>query len=148
MRRRALRAAGSTNLLAFHEAPIEDETTLPAMRKSQAVPLTLLAAAALTTASGCDDRPREVRNCVDDQNHIVSDEKCDHPAFYGGYYGTGSGGFRYLYGGASGGTMGDTVIGGNANPDPDAVVFSGERGSVVRGGFGGGEGEGGHGGGE
>ncbi len=109
------------------------------MRKSQAVPLTLLAAATLSTASGCDRHPREVRNCVDSQNHIVSDEKCDHPAFYGGYYGGGAGGYRYLYGGASGGGMGDTVMGGNASPEADAVVFSGESGSVVRGGFGGGE---------
>jgi hypothetical protein len=106
------------------------------MRKSQAVPLTLLAAAALATSSGCDDHPREVRRCVDSQNHIVSDQKCDHPAFYGGYYGTGSGGYRYLYGGSSGGDMGDTVVGGSATPEADSVIVSGESGEVVRGGFG------------
>ena len=117
------------------------------MRKSQTVPLTLLAAAAFSAGSGCD-HPREIRNCVDSQNHIVSDEKCDHPAAYGGYYGGGAGGYRYLYGGASGGSMGDTVVGGNANADPDATIVSGEHGTTVRGGFGGGEGEGGgHGGG-
>ncbi|HTV15903.1 MAG TPA: hypothetical protein VME68_14375 [Acidobacteriaceae bacterium] len=119
------------------------------MRKSQAVPFTLLAAAALTSGSGCDERPREVRNCVDGQNHIVSDQKCDHPAFYGGYYGSGSGGYRYLYGGASGGNMGDTVVSGRVAPSEDAVIVSGESHGIVRGGFGGGEGEGsGHGGGE
>jgi hypothetical protein len=118
------------------------------MRKSQAVPLVLLAAAAIGTSPGCDDRPREVRNCVDDQNHIVSDQKCDHPGFYGGYYGGGSGGFRYVYGGASGGSMGDTVVGGSAAPATGAVIVSGETGTV-RGGFGSGEGEAsGHGSGE
>jgi hypothetical protein len=110
------------------------------MRKSQAVPLTLLAAAALSSGSGCDDHPREVRNCVDGQNHIVSDQKCEHPSFYGGYYGGGPWGFRYIYGGASGGNMGDTVVGGSATAESEAVVFSGETGSVIRGGFGGGEG--------
>lgn len=117
------------------------------MRKSHAVPLTLLAAAAVSAGSGCDNHPREVRNCIDDQNHIVSDQKCDHPAGYGGYYGSGSGGFRYVYGGASGGGMGDTVVGGSATPATEDVIVSGETGSVVRGGFGFGEGAG-HGGGE
>lgn len=114
------------------------------MRKSQAVPLTLLATAALAASTGCDDRPREVRNCVDNQNHIVPDDRCDHPSLYAGSYGYTN--YRYLYGGASGGRMGDTVIGGNANAEPGAVVVSGETG-VARGGFGG-EGEAGHGGGE
>jgi hypothetical protein len=111
------------------------------MRKSQAVPLVLLAAAALGTGSACDDHPREVRNCVDGQNHIVSDQKCDHPGFYGGYYGSGPGGFRYVYGGASGGNMGDAVVGGNPDPAPGAVIVSGETGTV-RGGFGSGDGHG------
>lgn len=117
------------------------------MRKSRTVPLTLLAAAALAASTGCDDRPREVSNCVDSQNHIVSDQKCEHPAFYGGFYGPGS--FHYIYGGASGGHMNDTVIGGSLTPAPGAEVVSGETG-IVRGGFGGGGegGEGGHGGGE
>jgi hypothetical protein len=114
------------------------------MRKSQAVPLTLLATAALAASTGCDDRPREVRNCVDNQNHIVPDDRCDHPSLYVGSYGYTN--YRYLYGGASGGSMGDTVIGGNANAEPGAVIVSGETG-VARGGFGG-EGDAGHGGGE
>jgi len=116
------------------------------MRKSQTVPLTLLAAAALATSTGCDDRPREVSNCVDNRNHIVSDQKCDHPALYGGSGGGGGGGFHYIYGGSSGGHMDDTVIGGSLTATPGAVVVSGETG-IARGGFGGG-GEGGHGGGE
>jgi hypothetical protein len=117
------------------------------MRKSRTVPLTLLAAAALAASPGCDDRPREVSNCVDNQSHIVSDQKCEHPAFYGGSYGGGSNGFHYIYGGSSGGHMNDTVVGESLAPAPGAVVVSGETG-ISRGGFGGGEGEGGHGGGE
>ncbi|HEX4006964.1 MAG TPA: hypothetical protein VHX60_12385 [Acidobacteriaceae bacterium] len=115
------------------------------MRKSRAVPLTLLTAAALAASPGCDDRPTEVRHCVDSQNHIVSDDRCDHPSVYAGSYGPG--GYRYLYGGASGGRTGDTVVGASDTPEAGARVVSGETEGVVRGGFGG-EGEGGHGGGE
>lgn len=111
------------------------------MRKSQSVPLTLLAAAALSASVGCD-HPTEVRNCVDAQHHIVPDDRCGH---YGG-------GSYFVYGGASGGRSGDTVVGGASEPEEGARVVSGESGAVVRGGFGGGEGgeggEGGHGGGE
>jgi hypothetical protein len=141
-------AAQATNLLAFAGSRGEDGTTFHTMRKSQAVPLFLLAAAALGTGPGCDDHRREVRNCVDDQNHIVSDQKCDHPGSYGGSYGGGPGGYRYVYGGASGGNMGDTVEGGNAEPEAGAEIVSGETGTV-RGGFGSGEADAsGHGSGE
>lgn len=105
------------------------------MRKSKTVPLTLLAAAALTVPPGCDSHPTEVRNCVDNQNHIVSDDRCAHPALYGG------GGYHFLYGGRSGGKSGDTVEGGFYEPEAGARIVSGESG-VVRGGFGG-EAEGG-----
>lgn len=119
------------------------------MRKSSSVPLTLLATAAIAMPSGCDNRPREIRNCVDAQNHIVSDDRCDRPSSYVG----GGGAGHYIYGGSSGGRVGDTVFGGAETPRAGAVIVSGESG-VVRGGFGGegeggGRGEGGgHGGGE
>lgn len=118
------------------------------MRKSQSVPITLLAAAAIAAPTACDNRPREIRNCVDAQNHIASDERCDHPSGYTGG-GVPAGGYRYVYGGSSGGRTGDTVFGGSSSPKAGAVIVSGETG-VSRGGFGGeGHGEGGgHGGGE
>jgi len=119
------------------------------MRKSQSVSLTLLAAAAISASTGCDSAPSQVRNCVDAQNHIVPDSRCDHPAPAGG--GMAPVGYRYTYGGASGGRIGDTVVGGSIEPEAGARVVSGESGAVVRGGFGGGEGaesDGGHGGGE
>ena len=77
------------------------------MRKSREVPLTLLAAVALSMTACRDQR----RDCVDDFGHKLPDSRC----------GTGSYGTHYVYGGSSGGHVGDTVIGG----------------SVTRGGFGG-----------
>jgi hypothetical protein len=97
------------------------------MRKSAAVPLTLLAALA-ALATGCHDTP-ESRNCVDSQGRIVPDTNCStHPG--------GGMGYHYLYGGASGGRVGDQVVGGRSTPS---------EGGVSRGGFGhgGGGGEGG-----
>ena len=101
------------------------------MRKSAAVPLTLLAAlAALST--GCHNTP-EARHCVDAQGRIVPDANCE------AHSGGGSGSFlayHYLYGGASGGRVGDQVVGGKSTPSESGV----SRGGV---GHGGGGGEGG-----
>ncbi|KAA6461792.1 hypothetical protein DYQ86_09025 [Acidobacteria bacterium AB60] len=95
------------------------------MRKSPAVPLTVLAAvAAFVTA--CQNEPR---HCVDSQGRIVPDASCAAS-------GSGGGAFRYVYGGSSGGRIGDTVVGGSTSPS-----------GVSRGGFGGHGGEGGEGGG-
>lgn len=77
------------------------------MRKSREVPLTLLAALALTV-TGCHDQNRD---CVDAYGHKLPDSSCD----------AGTSGTHYVYGGSSGGHVGDIVIGG----------------SVTRGGFGG-----------
>jgi hypothetical protein len=83
------------------------------MRKSREVPLTLLAAIALSSTACQDER----RDCVNAQNRIVSDASCQ----------AGSTGAHYIYGGSSSGQIGDTV----------------EGGSVSRGGFGGTGGSGG-----
>lgn len=78
------------------------------MRKSREVQLALLAAVALSVTSCRDER----RNCVDSQNRILPESDCR----------TGSGGgAHYIYGGSSGGRVGDAVVGGS---------------SVSRGGFG------------
>lgn len=68
------------------------------MRKSREVPLTLLAAAAMASI-GCHNGPR---HCVDAQNHLMPDSYCEEHH---------SGGYFYVYGGSSGGHMGDTVVG-------------------------------------
>lgn len=95
------------------------------MRKSREVPIALLAAAALVS-TGCQDQP-ETRNCVDAQSHIVPDSMCNSqtstPATY-----------HYIYGGASGGHVGDMVIGGSTTPS-DGV----SRGGFGHGGDAGGE---------
>jgi hypothetical protein len=77
------------------------------MRKSQEVPLALLAAMAVSITA-CRD---QVRDCVDMQGRKIPDTQCQ----------SGYSGAHYIYGGSSGGHMGDAVIGG----------------SVTRGGFGG-----------
>jgi hypothetical protein len=98
------------------------------MRKSAAVPLTLLAAVA-AFATGCHDTP-ESRNCVDAQGRIVPDTNCSTTS----HTGTGGSGYHYIYGGSSGGRVGDAVVGGSSTPSESGVS---------RGGFGSGGGEGG-----
>ena len=94
------------------------------MRKSRDVPLTILAALALSSAA-CNDAP-VTKDCVDAQGHIIPDSNCQ----------SHSGGGHYVYGGRSGGRVGDTVVGGSDSEE-----------GVSRGGLGSGEGEGGEGGG-
>ncbi len=84
--------------------------------------MTWLAAFALSvvsTAIGCND---ERKDCVDAQGRILPDSAC-HSAFPGAHY---------VYGGRSGGHIGDTVFGGSSSEE-----------GVARGGFGRGGGEGG-----
>lgn len=85
------------------------------MRKSSSVPLTVLASLALL--SGCRDG-YETRNCVDAQGRIVPDTNCQTPS-------SGGSGFRYMYGGSSGGRIGDTVVGGHSTPGESGVSRSG-----------------------
>lgn len=84
------------------------------MRRSREVHLTLLASLALTLTA-C--KP-EHRDCVDAQSRKLPDSACQATPGSTGYVA----GAHYWYGGASGGHVGDTVIGGS---------------SVSRGGFGG-----------
>jgi hypothetical protein len=80
------------------------------MRRSKEVQLTLLATVALAM-TGC----HEHRDCVDVNNHLLQDSACQAATPTG----TGA---HWIYGGASGGHVGDAVVGGS---------------SVSRGGFGG-----------
>ena len=80
------------------------------MRRSREVHLTLLAAIALSMTACQDD----TAHCVDSQNRILPDDNCQST-----YRGTT--GAHYVYGGSSGGRVGDAVVGS----------------SVTRGGFGG-----------
>jgi len=86
------------------------------MRKSQDVRLVLLTSIALSMTA-CRNQPQ---NCVDSKNRLLSPSACQTG---------GTSGAHYVYGGSSGGHVGDSVVGG----------------SLTRGGFGslGGFGEGG-----
>ena len=97
------------------------------MRKSKEVPLTLLAAAAMLSMTGCRDD--ETRNCVDAQGHIVPDTNCQAPHSSGSYVP-----YHFIYGGSSGGHIGDTVFGGSTTPGSGV-----SRGGFGHGGEGGGE---------
>ncbi len=74
------------------------------MRKSREVQLTLLAAVALSMTA-CRSQHRD---CIDHQGRKEPDSYCDA---------TGGGGiYHYVYGGASGGHLGDAVVGGSTTP--------------------------------
>ncbi|MGA2962862.1 MAG: hypothetical protein ABSD96_14385 [Candidatus Korobacteraceae bacterium] len=109
------------------------------MRKSSQITLGLVASLAMAFTSGC--RRTQAQNCVGADNRIVSDQFCDQAdqqrrnnpnSFYP---------YRWLFGGSSGGNLGDNVYGGSASPLPGATairsngVTSGGFGSVL-GGFG------------
>jgi len=74
------------------------------MRKSREVKLTLLAAVAVSVTA-C----RQHRDCVDAQNHIQPDGYCQASDSH-------SVGYHYIYGGWSGGHIGDSVVGGSTTP--------------------------------
>ncbi len=98
------------------------------MKKSSSVTLGLLTAVAMMATTGCNRRT-EVRDCIDQNRQIVDERLCQQQdeqrqRGYGGampYY--------WMYGGSSGGRVGDTVVGGSTSPTPGV-------GAVSRGGFG------------
>jgi hypothetical protein len=116
------------------------------MKKTQHITLGLLAGMALAFTSGCGRRVAERRDCVDESGSITTDQNCQmveqrrRSGFVGSlpYY-------HYLYGGSSGGHLGDRVVNGNPVPGMSSGSSSGFFGGVSRGGFGS-TGSGGHGG--
>jgi hypothetical protein len=86
-----------------HRFIILASTTQP-MRRSREVHLTLLAAVALSMTA-CRTQQRD---CIDPQGHKEPDSFCNATS--------GRGIYRYVYGGASGGHFGDSVIGGSSTP--------------------------------
>lgn len=109
------------------------------MKKSTAVPVTLLAVAAFMSLNGCE-KPKQVQRCIDANENVVTDDKCeDRPAgqvvgIHGYPY------YRWYYGG-HGYVVGDPARDGSfaAAPNVPVVRASSPEGvSVIRGGFGGG----------
>jgi hypothetical protein len=83
------------------------------MRRSREVQLTLLASLAVTLTA-CTP---EHKDCADAQGRILPDSACQTSGRVGGAH--------YIYGGSSGGHVGDYVLGGSTASH-----------SILRGGFG------------
>jgi hypothetical protein len=113
------------------------------MKKTQHITLGLLAGMALAFTSACNQRP-ERRDCVDETGRIISDQNCQtvEQRRHSGYIGPMPY-YHYLYGGSTGGHIGDVVI--NGNPVLGMSSGGGFFGGIMRGGFGG-TGSAGHGG--
>jgi len=88
------------------------------MRKPREIKLTVLAAVALSIA-GCRGQRRD---CVDKLGRLEPDSFCRAT---GG--GTGST-YHYIYGGSSGGHVGDSVVGGSSTPRGGFGAFGGDGG--------------------
>lgn len=97
---------------------MQQEHTL--MRKSREVKLTLLAALALSVTA-CRS---EHRDCVDAQGHLQPDSACHSAGATGS-----TGGYHYVYGGSSGGNVGDYVVGGSTTPRGGFGGTGGDSGS-------------------
>jgi len=82
--------------------------------------------------SGC--RRTEVQNCVGADNLIVGDQFCDDADQQRKNNPNAHYPYRWLFGGSSGGHIGDTVLGGSADPSPGVSAVRGS--SVKTGGFG------------
>jgi hypothetical protein len=107
------------------------------VRKSSQITLGLVASLAMAFTSGC--RRTQVQNCVGADNRIIGDQYCDEADKQrrnspGGYYP-----YRWLFGGSSGGHIGDSVLGGSTSAWPGATTVRGSgagSGGVSFGGFG------------
>jgi len=90
---------------------------------------------ALAFTTGCNRRTAERRDCVDESGRITSEQNCQmaEERRRSGYIGPMIY-YHYLYGGSTGGHIGDAVI--NGNPMPGMSAGSGTSGSTSRGGFG------------
>jgi hypothetical protein len=105
------------------------------MKRTQHITLGLLAGMALAFTSGCNRRP-ERRDCVDESGRITGEQNCQmaDERRRSGYIGPMPY-YHYLYGGSTGGHMGDAVVNGNPVPGMSSGS-SGFFGGVSRGGFG------------
>jgi hypothetical protein len=106
-----------------------------AVKRSAQVAAPLLAAAALTFASGC--RKPEMQRCIDDQNTVVDDDLCHA---IGEQRVLGSRvqppNYRYYYGGTGSTEPGTKVADGSFEPDPTHTYKVANSPVTRRGGFG------------
>jgi hypothetical protein len=95
------------------------------MKKSKAVPATLVASLAAVIISGCGNQ-RQVRRCVDNQGNILPDIQCNSTTTYrSGFYP------HWVYGGS---VSGRRVSGYSSTPSSSADIVN-SSGTVVRRGF-------------
>ena len=107
------------------------------MKKSSQITLGLVASVAMAFTVGCR-RSTQAQNCVAADNRIVADSWCDesderqrsNPGMYYPYH--------WMYGGSSGGRLGDTVFNGSPTPTPGVAISRGGFGSSMKGASGGG----------
>ena len=98
------------------------------MKKSQSVPIVLVASIAAIALTGCSGN-RQVRRCVDQYGNVLPDSQC--------YTSTSRVGGMYPYW-VYGGTLNrGRVTGYSRTPSSNADIVD-SRGTVVRKGFGGG----------
>ncbi len=99
------------------------------MKKSQSVPMILVASMAAVALSGCGAN-KQVRRCVDQQGNVLPDTQCVTSTGY-----RSGGAFiypRWVYGGTSSGRK---VTGFSSTPSSSADIVD-SKGTVVRKGFG------------
>ena len=105
------------------------------MKKSKAVPATLVCAVAAMTIAGCH-RESQLRRCVDNTGKVLPDSYCEemhrHRSSFSHY-----GYPHFVYGGYGGHTPGSQARGFVNTPNPGADVVTGSGRVISRGGFGG-----------
>jgi hypothetical protein len=101
------------------------------MKKSQSVPVVLVATIAAITIAGCGGQ-RQVRRCVDEQGNVLPDSACTSTTRrVGGFYP------YWVYGGT---LNRGKVSGYRRTPSTSAEIVDARGTPVVRRGFGGGSG--------
>jgi uncharacterized protein YgiB involved in biofilm formation len=106
------------------------------MKKSQAVPATLVTAVAtmlVASGCGCGSGMVQTRRCLDEKGNVIPEMYCERgtrSVYYGSHYVLPRWGY--------GGTMsGNRVSGFSPTPHPDATVQTPSGRVISRGGFGG-----------
>lgn len=101
------------------------------MKKSAKVTVTFLSSFAAAVMNSCDHDGDwvEAKRCINPDNVVVEDQRCEDQARPGGHFG----GYHYYYGGR-GYYPGDVVSGGGRTPAEGVGYESPSR--IARGGFG------------
>ncbi|MGA3194322.1 MAG: hypothetical protein ABSD39_04910 [Terriglobales bacterium] len=103
------------------------------------ISLSLLTVAAMLSMS-CEQKPKgQVARCVDQNDRVVGDDKCDQPQHTPGTSGWGVYPYYRWYYGGRGYAFGAPVTQGSFDPAPNLPIFresSPEGSAIMRGGFG------------